>query len=219
MMRRYFLPVSVVSSALFVAWSALGDPPQPASTATPAPADTTKGAVNAVPLGKGKVLYSAKVLKGHAAYVARDFQGAIAAYKDAIKDDANDAFAHYFLGEAQIAAGNMAEADASFASGLRVVASKDDLHAKLLFVIADLRERQGKWPDAKKAWDEYAQFLSSHPNAKGFAATATERNKVVDTHVDLETKYAAVKQRIEQRLKETTAPPPDDGPQGPTKKK
>jgi len=61
--------------------------------------------------------------------------------------------------------------------------------------------------------------LSSHPNAKGYAATATERNKAIDTHVDLETKYAAVKQRIEQRLKETTAPPPDDGPQGPTKKK
>src|SRR5439155_6487441 len=115
-MRRYFLPVSVVSSALFVAWSALGDPPQPASSATPAPADTTKGAVNTVPLGKGKPVYSAKVLKGHAAYVARDFQGAIAAYKDAIKDDANDTFAHYFLGEAQLAAGNMAEADASFAS-------------------------------------------------------------------------------------------------------
>ena len=37
-MRRYFLPVSVVSSALFVGWSALGDPPQPASSATPATA-------------------------------------------------------------------------------------------------------------------------------------------------------------------------------------
>jgi tetratricopeptide (TPR) repeat protein len=222
-MRSYLLPVSVVSSALFVAWGALADTPQGgaapgATSTTPAPADTTKTAT-AVPLGKGKALYSAKVMKGHAAYIARDFQGAIAAYKDAIKDDANDAFAHYFLGEAQLAAGNIAEADASYASGLRVVAAKDDLHAKFLFVIADLRERQGKWPDAKKAWDEYAQFLSTHPNVKGYAATATERNKVIDTHVDLEAKYAAVKQRIEQRLKETTAPPPDDGPQGPTKKK
>jgi len=221
-MRRYFLLFSIVSSTSAIAPMVLADTPQggasgsAAVTADPAAA---KAPAAAVPLGKGKPAYSAKVMKGHAAYVARDFQGAIAAYKDAIKDDAADPFAHYFLGEAQLAAGNVAEADASYAAGLRVVAAKDDIHAKLLFVIADLRERQGKWPDAKKAWEEYAQFLSSHPNAKGYAATATERNKVIDTHVDLETKYAAVKQRIEQRLKETTAPPPDDGPQGPTKKK
>jgi tetratricopeptide (TPR) repeat protein len=219
-MRRYFLLSSIVSSTLAVASGAFADTPQSgASASAPAEASPAKAPAAAVPLGKGKPAYSAKVMKGHAAYVARDFQGAIAAYKDAIKDDASDPFAHYFLGEAQLAAGNVAEADASFAAGLRVVAAKDDIHAKLLFVVADLRERQGKWPDAKKAWEEYAQFLSSHPTAKGYTATATERSKVIDTHVDLETKYAAVKQRIEQRLKETTAPPPDDGPQGPTKKK
>jgi tetratricopeptide (TPR) repeat protein len=217
-MGRYFLLSTIVSSTLALASAAHADPPQ-GGAATPPADSAAKPAAAAVPLGKGKPAYSAKVMKGHAAYVARDFQGAIAAYKDAIKDDANDPYAHYFLGEAQLAAGNVAEADASFAAGLRVVAAKDDIHAKLLFVVADLRERQGKWPDAKKAWEEYAQFLSAHPNAKGYAATAAERNKVIDTHVDLETKYAAVKQRIEQRLKETTAPPPDDGPQGPTKKK
>ena len=219
-MRRYFLLVSVVSSALAVAASAVADPPPASSAPAAAPAGDAKPGPAVVPLTKGaRGPYSAKIVKGHAAYVARDFPGAVAAYRDAIKDDANDPFAHYFLGEAQLASGNVAEADASFASGLRVVAAKDDIHAKLLFVIADLRERQGKWADAKRAWDEYAQFLTSHPNAKGYAATVAERSKVIDTHVDLETKYAAVKQRIEQRLKETTAPPPDDGPQGPTKKK
>ena len=219
-MRRYFLLVSIFTSTLTVAPAVFADNPPPAVPA--APADSAKPAPAAVPLkfdAKGKSPYAMKIAKGHAAYVARDFQGAIAAYKDAIKDDAADPFAQYFLGEAQLAAGNIAEADASYAAGLRLVGAKDDLHGKLLFVVADLRERQGKWPDAKKAWDEYAQFLSSHPNAKGYAATATERNKVIDTRVDLETKYAAVKQRIEQRLKETTAPPPDDGPQGPSKKK
>jgi tetratricopeptide (TPR) repeat protein len=217
-MRRYFLLFTVVSSTLAIAPGVIADTPQGGDSTAPAES-SAKPAATAVPLGKSKPAYSPKVMKGHAAYVARDFQGAIAAYKDAIKDDASDPFAHYFLGEAQLAAGNVAEADASFAQGLRVVGAKDDLHAKLLFVVADLRERQGKWPDAKRAWEEYAQFLSSHPNARGYAATATERNKVIDNHVDLETKYAAVKQRIDQRLKETTAPPPDDGPQGPTKKK
>jgi tetratricopeptide (TPR) repeat protein len=221
-MRPYFLLISIGTSTLTAAPAAFADNPPQAGAAAPADAASTKGPAQAVPLKfdpKGKSPYALKIAKGHAAYVARDFQGAIASYKEAIKDDAADPFAQYFLGEAELAASNMAEADASFAAGVRLVGSKDDLHAKLLFVIADLRERQGKWPEAKKAWDEYAQFSSGHPNAKGYAATATERSKVIDTHVDLETKYAAVKQRIEQRLKETTAPAPDDGPQGPSKKK
>jgi tetratricopeptide (TPR) repeat protein len=221
-MRRYFLLFPIVSSTLLAAGGVLADTPQGPASTPPADTSTAKpagsgGAVKFDP--KGKSPYAVKVMKGHAAYVARDFQGAIAAYKDAIKDDATDPTAHYFLGEAQLAAGNIAEADASFTASLRVVGAKDDMHAKLLFVVADLRERQGKWPDAKKAWEEYAQFLSAHPNAKGYAATATERSRVIDTRVDLETKYAPVKQRIEQRLKETTAPPPDTGPQAPTKKK
>jgi tetratricopeptide (TPR) repeat protein len=219
-MRPYFLLVFVVSSTV-VAAAAVADTPT-GSPGGPNDATSAKPASSAVPLRfdpRGKNPYGPKIMKGHAAYGARDFQGAIAAYKDAIKDDPADPFAHYFLGEAQLAAGNIAEADASFAAGLRVVAAKDDLHAKLLFVIADLRERQGKWAEAKRAWDDYAQFLSAHPNVKGFAATATERNRVIDVRIDLEAKYTPVKQRIEQRIKETTAPPPDDGPQGPSKKK
>ena len=80
-MRRYFLLVSVVSSTLVASVAARAD--------TPAPADSAKPAQAVVPLqdAKAKGPYSAKVMKGHAAYAARDFQGAIAAYKDAIKDD------------------------------------------------------------------------------------------------------------------------------------
>jgi tetratricopeptide (TPR) repeat protein len=210
-MRAKFLLVSAGSSMLLVAASAFADPPAaPAVSAVVTKID---------PKAKGGSPYNPKLLKGHTAYAAKDYQGAVAAYKDAVAADANDALALYFLGEAQLATGSMAEADSSYAKGLSVVGAKDDLHAKLLFVIADLRERQGKWPDAKKAWDDYTQFLGAHPTAKGYATTATERNKVIDTHVDLEAKYGEVKKRIEQRLKELTAPPPDDGPQGPTKKK
>jgi tetratricopeptide (TPR) repeat protein len=198
---------------LLVAASAFADPP--AAPAAPAPA-AAKIDPKAV---KGGNPYNAKLQKGNAAYASKDYQGAVAAYKDAVAADANDPLALYFLGEAQLATGSMAEADSSYAKALSLVGSKDDLHAKILFVIADLRERQGKWPDAKKAWDDYSQFLTAHPTAKGYATTATERNKVIDTHVDLEAKYGEVKKRIEQRIKETTAPPPDDGPQGPTKKK
>lgn len=148
------------------------------------------------------------IAKGHAAFMARDYPGAMSAYKEAIAQDGADPASYYFLGEAQIAGGSTVEADGSFAAGLRYAGGKDDWRAKLLFVIADLRERQGKWPEAKKAWEEYGQFVSTHPNVKGYAATATERVKVVDARVDLDSKYAPVKQRIEQRLKENASIPP-----------
>ena len=87
------------------------------------------------------------------------------------------------------------------------------------------RVEQGKWTDAKKSWEEYAQFLSTHPGVKGYAPTATERVKVVDARADLDAKYAPVRQRIEQRQKENASPPaaaeetPPPPPAAPAKKK
>jgi hypothetical protein len=162
---------------------------------------------------------AAALMKGHAAYMARDYAGAAQAYKEAVAKDGTDAAAYYFLGEAQIAAGTLADADASFAAALRYVGGKDDWRGKLLFVIAELRERQAKWPEAKKAWEDYAQFVATHPAVKGHTATATERVKVADARVDLETKYAPVRQRIEQRSKENaTIPQAVDETAAPKKK-
>jgi tetratricopeptide (TPR) repeat protein len=214
-----------------------GSAASPAPGARPATSASaslsTSGSV-AAPVGPGSASGAARdakskpavspaanaISKGHGAYMARDYPGAIQAYKEAIAQDATDPAGYYFLGEAQIAAGSTVEADGSFATGLRYVGSKEDWRSKLLFVIADLRERQGKWPEAKKAWEEYAQFLATHPEAKGYAATATERVKVVDARADLDTKYAPVKQRIEQRLKENSSiPAADDETSTPAKKK
>jgi TolA-binding protein len=183
------------------------------ATAAPAQTETGSGAsaspqASAQPAAKAvKSPYSAKIQKGNAAYVSRDFPGAIAAYRDAIQETPTDPVALYLLGEAQLGAGNAAEAEASWLSALGKAMSRDDIRAKLLFVLADLRERQGKWAEAKTAWDEYARFVGSHTLPKAYAATAADRNKVIDAHGDLETKYAAVKQRIEQREKEAAAPP------------
>jgi cytochrome c-type biogenesis protein CcmH/NrfG len=219
---RFRLLVSIVPLTLSTAALSWADPQISvgASVSTGASAQAPAAPAPKAEV-RAKTPYSAKLVKGHGAYAARDFAAAVAAYKEAVAESPSDPSGYYFLGEAQLAAGNIAEADASFATGLARVGAKDDMHAKLLFVIADLRERQGKWPEAKKAWEQYSQFVSSHPNANGYVATATERIKMVDAHVDLETKYAEVRKRIEQRLKETNnpPPPPDDGPQGPSKKK
>jgi tetratricopeptide (TPR) repeat protein len=221
-MRSQLLLGSTFAATLAVAAFGFADPP-PAAPARPAMSASVGFSTSAgvtAPAGSaglstradarpkaGAGPSAAAIAKGHAAYTARDYPGAIQAYKEAIAQDGSDPASYYFLGEAQIAGGSTAEADASFAAGLRNVGNKDDVRGKLLFVVADLRERQGKWPEAKKAWEDYAQFLSTHPGVKGYQATATERVKVVDAHVDLDTKYAPVRQRIEQRVKENASVP------------
>jgi len=152
------------------------------------------------------------VLKGNAAYTSKDWDKAMEAYRDAISKDSKDPLGHLLLGEAQLAAGKLDDADQSWQAALKNSLNDDLIHGKALFVIADLRERQGKFDDAAAAWKEYGSFVGSHPKAKGYAATATERQKAIDTHKDVAAKAAKVKERIQQReqeqLQQANSPPP-----------
>src|SRR5437868_12331084 len=67
---------------------------------------------------KGISPYMELILKGDHAYVARDFDGAIAAYREAIKTEPEKALAHYRVGAAQLAKGDQKEAEAAFVDGL-----------------------------------------------------------------------------------------------------
>jgi tetratricopeptide (TPR) repeat protein len=154
----------------------------------------------------------AQVLKGHAAYQVRDLTTAIAAYEAAIAYNAAEPSAYYFLGQAQVAAGHLAEADETYQKGLRTSAASEEWRTKLLFAVAELSERQGRFALAKKAWENLIQYSATHAFAKGVATMAATRIKVIDKHMDDEVKYGAVKQRIEQRLRETGTAPPDAKP-------
>lgn len=213
-------PIALVAAVAFA--QAPGSPGGTAP-ATTAPATTTAkpvatsapAATTPAPGGKqprrdpegktGISPYMESVVKGQNAFVARDFPGAVTAFQDAIKSDPQAMLGFYLLGEAQLEAGKPEEADAAWTAGLSKKGT-EDLNAKLLFLIADLRERQKNWQAAKDAWAAYAAFLTGHPQAKGFAATAEERQKRLDQRMKDEKDYAAVKERIkkreEERLKE-----------------
>lgn len=141
------------------------------------------------------------IVKGQKAYIARDFPGATAAFQEAIKADTEKLLGFLRLGEAQLAEGHLDEANAAWKTALEKKGTSDD-KAKVLFQIADLRERQHKWQEAKDAWTAYAQFLQNTPNAKGFPATSIERIKQIDQRMKLEVDYGAVKDRIAKREKE-----------------
>ena len=189
--------------------------PQPATPADPPPAAEKKAAapvaasdepVRRDPKGiKGISPYWEALVKGDRSYVARDFDGAIAAYQEAIKIEPQNPLGHYRIGEAHLAKGNQKEADEAWATGVRFAGENHRLRAKLLFVIADLRERQQSLDDGNERWNQYEQFVTAQPESKGFPATGVERKKRIAEWKKISADSAEVKKRIEARLKEAEA--------------
>jgi tetratricopeptide (TPR) repeat protein len=145
----------------------------------------------------GSSKYREACSQGNSKYAARDFPGAIEAYRKAIELEPKNPMAHYLLGEAQLAAGSFTEADAAWNRAALESSDKDAaLRAKILFVLADLRERQKKWDDAKAAWQVYLDWAAKYPNAGAFAASGQSRQQVIDAMVKQDKAYEVVRQRI-----------------------
>jgi tetratricopeptide (TPR) repeat protein len=140
--------------------------------------------------------YATDLSQGNAKYVARDFDAAIALYRKAIEVSPNLPSGHYLLGEAQLAAGHLDEAEASWGRALGASDKDPSLHAKVLFVLADLKERQRKWDDAKAAWQAYLDWADRHPNASAFPPSALSRQQVLDAVIKQDKSYEVVRQRI-----------------------
>ena len=79
---------------------------------------------------------------------------------------AADPSGYYFLGEAQIAGGEHGRSRRQLRHRPSQCRKAGRLTRQAPFRHRRLRERQGKWQEAKKGWEEYAQFLSTHPAAK-----------------------------------------------------
>jgi predicted Zn-dependent protease len=196
-MRPSYALSSLVAAAIALGnVSASADPPKSAAAGSKE--------VRKDPEGKrGISPYAEAIAKGEAAYVALDIPGAITAFQDAIKLDTEKMLGFFRLGEAQLESGKPDDADSTWQTALGKKGT-DDLNAKLLFVIADLRERQHKWQAAKDAWASYSAFLQNHSKVNGYPATATERTKQADRRMKDEVDYAAVKDRIAKREVERT---------------
>jgi tetratricopeptide (TPR) repeat protein len=146
--------------------------------------------------------YMELITKGDRAVVARDFDGGIAAYREAIQKDPRNALGHYRLGAAQLLKGDQKEAEAAFVAGLRFVGRDGTLKGKLIFALADLRERQKNNDEAIARWKEYSKNSEENKEAYTYPATAAERVARNEAWKKLQAEAAEVKTRIEKRLKE-----------------
>ena len=152
-------------------------------------------------LGQGP--FWAAIDAGDAAYAARDFDAALKDYRAAIEKEPQNPMGHYRVGSVQLAKGDLAEAEQSWQAALRFAGKDAKIRAKLLFALADLRERQRNHDDAVARWKEYAQHAQTQPDSKAFPATAVEREKRLVEWKQLQADSLVVKERIEKRLKET----------------
>ncbi len=135
-------------------------------------------------------------VQGNAKFVSRDFPGAIELYRKAIQLQPTNPLGHYLLGEAQSASGNLTEAEASWTNADNLGDKSPSVKTKLLFVLADLKERQKKWDDAKAAWTRYREYVASHADAGGHPATADARIQAIDEMLKQDKAYDIVRQRI-----------------------
>lgn len=150
---------------------------------------------------KGISPFAEALKRGDSALLGRDLEGAIAAYRDAVSKEPENALGQYRLGEAQSLKGDLHEAEAAFSTGLRIApAANVGLKAKLLFALADLRERQKAYDEASAKWSEYEALTTGQKDAPVFPASATERKKVVEAWKKLSADSLAVKARIEKGL-------------------
>jgi hypothetical protein len=70
------------------------------------------------------------------------------------------------------------------------------MRARILFVVADLKERQKKWDEARAAWQAYLDWATKNPNAGTFPASGQSRQQVIDNMTKQDKAYDVVRQRI-----------------------
>jgi tetratricopeptide (TPR) repeat protein len=151
----------------------------------------------AAPVQVGQAAFLDAVSQGSVKYVGREIPEAIDLFRKATQLQPRNALGYYLMGEALLSSGNLPDAEAAWLQGEQVASSgPPSVHAKLLFVIADLRERQGRWNDAKAAWKRYADFAAQNADAGVFPASAETRIKDTSAMQTQDKDYVIVRKRI-----------------------
>jgi tetratricopeptide (TPR) repeat protein len=141
--------------------------------------------------------YMETIVLGTSLFVAKDYTAAIDTFKKAAQLSPKHPLAHYLLAEAYLQANNVGEAEAAITSAAEGSDPKKApaLRSRVLFLVADIQERQKKWEQAKVAWQAYADHAAKFADA-GFPQTGAERLNAIQKVLDKEKAYVAVRERI-----------------------
>jgi tetratricopeptide (TPR) repeat protein len=160
------------------------------------------GSTVAVAAGDAGGASQKAMIEGDRAAIARDFDTAIAKYRSVVANDPRNAVAHYRIAQAQAMKGDLNEAEQAYFAALRFSGTNDALRAKVLFCIADLRERQKAYEAAVDAWTEYEKQAVKAPDSTPHVAVAAERKNRIAEWKKALAAGAETKARVARRLKE-----------------
>ena len=187
-------PVFVVLASLVLPSAALAASPPAAASAGHDPNNV---------IGISETMEA--VVDGDVKYVAKDFAGAMEAYKKAVKLQPKNPLGHWRIGSVHLQAGNLAEAEAAWIQADSMADAVPQIKGKVLFALADLRERMKKWDDAKAAWQRYGEFVAKHPEV-GFGPTAAARTLALEDMTKQDKAYDIVRERIAAEKAEKASP-------------
>jgi len=130
-------------------------------------------------------------------YVAKELPASVELFRKAVQIEPRNPLGYYLLGEALLGSGSLPDAETAWLQGEQVAdAGPPSVHAKLLFVMADLRERQGRWDDAKVAWKRYADFATQTADAGAYPESADARIRDTEAMQKQDKDYVIVRKRI-----------------------
>lgn len=192
--------VFLILASLLVPSVALAAPPAaaPAAPGAPSPGHDPNNV-----LGISETMEA--IVDGDVKYVAKDFAGAMEAYKKAVKLQPKNPLGHLRIGAVHLQAGSLAEAETAWNQADSVADPVPQIKAKVLFALADLRERMKKWDDAKASWQRYGEYVAKHPEA-GFGPTAAARGLAIEDMTKQDKAYDVVRERIAAEKAEKAAP-------------
>jgi tetratricopeptide (TPR) repeat protein len=145
---------------------------------------------------------------GTAKYVAKDIAGAIDTFQKATETEPRNPVGYYYLAEAHLGNVDLAQAESALLHASQVSdEGTPGLKAKIFFLIADLRERQHRWDDAKASWEQYGQLAAKFVDATSFPQVAKERIAAIDLMVNQDKAYEIVRKRIAEEKAKAAATP------------
>jgi tetratricopeptide (TPR) repeat protein len=156
-----------------------------------------------------------RCVQGNAKYLAKDVPGAIDLYKQAIQLAPKKPLPHYLLAEAYLAGGDFPNAEPALQTALDSSDDRDpNVRGKILFLTADMKEREKKWDEAKTAWQAYGEYSAKHGDAGMTPTTPPARIQAIDDMIKQDKAYEIVRQRIVESMRDAGPPTP-----APAKKK
>jgi TolA-binding protein len=193
---------ALVATAATASLVAAAAPPKPAAAA-PAPAKAKED-----PAAVKHKQFLEAVNDGISKYTSKDISGSIDAFQKATAAEPRNPMGYYLLGEAQLGNGDLSQAESAWLHASQVSDEGSiGLKAKIFFVVADLRERQKRWDDAKAAWEQYGEVAAKAPAGQAFPNVVKERIAAIDAMLTQDKAYEIVRKRIaEEKAKGGAAP-------------